>query len=108
VGGPKREREILMIEKIAIAAIASAFSILLTIVLNMLLNPKAIKDVVHGVMRTHEEIWHKDSMYQYVELELKKHNEACPAPRSIRKVEKAVTFLFVKAGGELKDLDLGE
>lgn len=88
--------------------VTAAISCLITMVASMIYYPGKFQKMIDGAFQTHEEIWHKDSMYAYVEKVVEKHENNCTANQKIEKVERAVTFLYIKAGGNIKDLDFND
>lgn len=91
---------------ILIAFTAALFTSLLTFTITTIAYRKLFKEMIYEALVSHEEKWHKDSMYHYVESEIDKHEKDCPAFQRFIAVEKAIYFLVVKAGGNPRNYGL--
>lgn len=61
---------------------------------------------VKEAISTHNAIKHQDSMYTFVETELKKHTDNCNGTTRMDKLEKALIYIIVQMGGNPKDAGL--
>lgn len=89
-----------------IGIITAMFTSLLTFAISTIAYRRIFREMIKEALESHEEKWHQDSMYQYIEKEIEKHEIDCPAFQRFVAVEKAIVFLVVKAGGNPRDYGL--
>lgn len=93
-----------MIETITVVAITTVLSGLITFSSTMVWTRGSFEKGIEKAIKVHEEMWHKDSMYKYVESEFSKHKSQCPASKRFEKLEGMVKFMYIKAGGNIEDV----
>ncbi len=95
-----------MVEKVLIAIVSSAFSVMLTAVVSMIVYPLVLREMTESAVLQHEKIWHKDNMYEWTTKQIKEHSGACGAVKDIPAIKVAVIWLVSQAGGDLHQLGL--
>lgn len=91
-----------MIHTVLTSLVVALVSIILTFTLTTLAN----KGTIEKAIQTHAQIYHQDSMYEYVENEIKDHKAECPALNKFEKIEKIVLAIYAKQGGKIEELDI--
>lgn len=91
-----------MMHTILTSSVVALVSVLLTFTFTTL----ASRSTIEKAVKTHVEILHQDSLYQYVETELHKHKADCVASNKIEKIEKIVLAIYVRQGGNIEELDI--
>lgn len=89
-----------------IAIIASVFSTLVTFLVSSLSSRYLLKKMVQEEIKHHNEVFHQDSMYEYVETEIKKHETECIAHKDFDAIKRALIFLVTKQNGSPMELGL--
>lgn len=93
-----------MLEKLIIALISGVFCSMLTALIGLLMTPKLLKTIAKEAIEHHVAVFHQDSMYKYVEGEIKEHADSCQANNCIDEVKKAVFWLVEKQGGNIMEI----
>jgi len=91
-----------MSQIILTGSVVALVSVLLTFTFTTL----ASRSTIEKAIKTHAQIYHQDSMYNYVETEIKEHKENCTASNKIEKIEKIVLAIYAKQGGKIEELDI--
>jgi len=89
-----------------IAFISAAFTALITFTVTTIAYRKVFKEMIVESLRSHEQQWHQDSLYQYTEKVLREHELSCAAFKRFSSLEKAIVFLVGEAGGNPVDYGL--
>lgn len=87
------------ITTIATAIICSLFTFLLTYFLTNAASAEKIKKIVRDEIQTHEQIKHQEVVRTFVEGEIEKHEQRCPAASNFMAIERGLSFLIAKNGG---------
>lgn len=86
--------------------IVAVISALFTFMITTLAMRNGQKIEAEASVKTHVEIWHKETLRDYVDNAVKTHTIDCNADERLRKIEKVVLAIYIKQGGSINELDI--
>lgn len=98
-----------MVEKVLLLVITAIISALITYFITSLAGNSSSKKQIKEAIENHEKLWHQDSMYKYVDIQLKEHVSSCGiegVKDELSAMRSALIFLVLKQGGNPKDFNL--
>jgi len=93
-------------QALGFTAVSVLLTSLITYFITTLVNRSAYAAVAKSLVKHHEQIWHQDSMYAFVEKEIGKHTKNCEAAQDIKHVKNIVLAIYVKQGGKIEELKI--
>lgn len=90
-----------MSEALLIGVLSAIMSSFITFFITTIAQRNSVKEMIDN----HEKIWHQDSMYEYVESQLKSHSSVCPANAGLNRMTRMIEHLLALNGVDPSKID---